>query len=251
MTLLARFRALYGAGPLHLLALLASFAIAGGAVVGWFQRPHDVVSVLEWFAAAIVLHDVVLVPLYSLLDRIAFGVGGRRARGARRSEPSGLVNPTPYLRIPAILSGLLLAVFFPVILGLGANTELSASGIAESGYLARWLLATGVIFAGSGIAYALGVARAGGGVAARSRLPAPPLPGPPAPPLPRPPAPPPPRAPTPPLPGPPAPPPPRVPAPPPSRPPAPPPPDPGPDRTPPDPGQTAPSDGDAPAPTPD
>ena len=44
---------------------------------------------------------------------------------------TGRVDPTPYLRIPAILSALLLAVFFPVILGLGSATELSASGIAE------------------------------------------------------------------------------------------------------------------------
>ena len=158
--MLKRFRALYGAGPLHLLALLASFAIAGAAVVGWFQRPRDVVNVLEWFAAAIVLHDLVLLPLYSLLDRIAFGSVRRRAsRGPATSLP-GHVDPTPYLRIPAILSGILLLVFVPVILGLGAQAELSASGIAESGYLARWLLATGVMLAISGIAYATALARA-------------------------------------------------------------------------------------------
>jgi hypothetical protein len=160
VTRLKRFRALYGAGPLHLLALLASFAIAGAAVVGWFQRPRDVVNVLEWFAAAIVLHDLVLLPLYSLLDRIAFGGLLKRADPARLPAHPSLVNPTPYLRIPAILSGMLLLVFFPVIFGLGDQTEISASGIMESGYLARWLLATGVMFAGSGIAFAAATARA-------------------------------------------------------------------------------------------
>jgi hypothetical protein len=171
---MTRFRALYGAGPLHLLALLASFAIAGAAVVGWFERPRDVESVLLWFAAAIVLHDVVVLPLYSVLDRIAFGGFRRRVDGAPRPALRGRVNPTPYLRIPAILSGLLLTVFFPVILGLGSQTELSASGIVESGYLARWLLATGGLFAGSGAAYVLAVARA------RASAPAPPVPPPPA-----------------------------------------------------------------------
>lgn len=161
MSPLRRFRALYGAGPLHLLALLASFAIAGAAVVGWFERPRDVVNVLEWFVAAILIHDLVLLPLYSLLDRIAFGGRSPRIDRAHATAPRRLVNPTPYLRIPAILSGLLLAVFFPVILGLGNQTELSASGIPESGYLARWLLATGVIFALSGIGYAVAVSRAG------------------------------------------------------------------------------------------
>ncbi|MGH2913989.1 MAG: hypothetical protein ACRDMX_03270, partial [Solirubrobacteraceae bacterium] len=159
MTALKRFQALYGAGPLHLLALLASFAIAGAAVVGWFQRPHDIVSVLEWFGAAIAVHDLVLVPLYSLLDRIAFGRLGKRVDGAQRTTGLGLVNSTPYLRVPAILSGLLLAVFFPVIVGLGAHTELSASAITERGYVTRWLLVTGVMFAASGAAYAAAVAR--------------------------------------------------------------------------------------------
>ena len=161
MTLLRRFRAHYGAGPLHLLTLLASFAIAGAAVAGWFERPGDVATVLVWFAAAIVIHDLVLLPLYSLLDRIAFRWRGEPDARAQRTASVRLVNPTPYIRIPAILSGLLLLVFFPVILGLGAQTELAASGIAERGYLARWLLATGVMFALSGAAYAVAATRAG------------------------------------------------------------------------------------------
>lgn len=161
MTLLRRFRAGYGAGPLHLLTLLASFAIAGAAVAGWFERPGDVETVLVWFAAAIVIHDLVLLPLYSLLDRIAFRRWAEPRKGAQHMANARRVNPTPYIRIPAILSGLLLLVFFPVIFGLGAQTELAASGIAESGYLARWLLATGVMFAVSGASYAVAAARAG------------------------------------------------------------------------------------------
>jgi hypothetical protein len=152
-----RFRALYGAGPVNLLVLLASFAIAGAAVAGWFQRRHDVTTILEWFAAAIVLHDLVLVPLYSLLDRIVFRRQRRRAGRAILS----VVNSTPYLRIPAVLSGLLLLVFFPVIFGLGRQAELNASGIPESGYLARWLIASGVMFAVSGVAYGVAVWRGG------------------------------------------------------------------------------------------
>jgi hypothetical protein len=165
----ARMRALYGAGPLNLLVLVASFAIAGAAVVGWWQRPRDVLTVLEWFVAAIVLHDLVALPLYSLLDRIAFGAvgaGRRRADG----DAQGQVSPTAYLRIPAMLSGLLLLVFFPILFGLGSGSELSASGIAESGYLARWLLATGLMFAASGLAYAVAIARA------RAAAPPPPAP---------------------------------------------------------------------------
>jgi hypothetical protein len=149
----------YGASPLHLISLLASFAVAGAAVVGWFQRPRDVASVLEWFGAAIVLHDLVLTPLYSLVDRITIGWLHRRVT---RDQPAAAraVGPAPYLRVPAIVSGLLLAVFFPVIFGLGARTELVASGIPERAYLARWLLLTGSVFALSGVAYAVALARA-------------------------------------------------------------------------------------------
>jgi len=166
-----RLRALYGAGPLNLLVLVASFAIAGAAVAGWLQRPRDVPTVLEWFAAAIVLHDLVALPLYSLLDRIAFGGIGAGLRRARGTAPAP-VSPTAYLRIPAMLSGLLLLVFFPVLFGLGSGSELSASGIAESGYLARWLLATGLMFAASGLAYAIAIARV------RAAAAPPPAPGP-------------------------------------------------------------------------
>lgn len=151
-----RLRALYGAGPLNLLVLVASFAIAAAAVAGWFQRSRDVVTVLEWFVAAFLLHDLVALPLYTLLDRVAFGALGSVTR---RSGPE-LVSPTPFLRIPAILSGLLFLVFLPVMFGLGAGTERSASDITEHGYAGRWLLATGVMFVLSGVLYALALGRA-------------------------------------------------------------------------------------------
>lgn len=154
-----RLRILYGAGPVHLIALLASFAIAGAAVLGWFQRPRDVVSVLVWFLAAIVLHDVVLMPLYALLDRLTVGLLHRRGIRPRAAPRPSAINPAPYIRVPAMISGLLLAVLFPVILGLGRHTEFIASGIPEHGYLARWLLTCGGLFAVSGVAYVVRVAR--------------------------------------------------------------------------------------------
>jgi hypothetical protein len=46
-------------------------------------------------------------------------------------------------------------VVFPTVLGFGAHQEHNASGIVEHGYLARWLLLTGVLFALSGLAYTL------------------------------------------------------------------------------------------------
>jgi Na+/melibiose symporter-like transporter len=138
---MSRIRERYGAGPGHLLLLLASFAIAGAAIVGWFQRPNDLEHVLIWFVAAVLLHDLVLLPLYSLLDRLTI------ARLPRRS--------IAYVRVPAIVSGLLLLVLFPTILGFAAHREFRASGIHEHGYLLRWLVLTGALFTLSGLAYAL------------------------------------------------------------------------------------------------
>jgi hypothetical protein len=128
-----RFRALYGAGSVNLVVLVLSFAIAGAAVAGWFQRPRDVSTVLEWFAAAIVLHDLVVVPLYSLIDRLVLGVLPARVRRARHRTIVGRVNSTPYLRIPALLSALLFAVYFPVIFGWGLRPSCPRAGSPRAG----------------------------------------------------------------------------------------------------------------------
>lgn len=166
----------YGADPLHLLALLAAFALAGYAV-----RP--VVAAGQWrgfavwFAVAIVGHDLLLFPLYSLADlslrrllppRASGGRDGRAgdsadADGAGTNSPPG---PAPqrsvinYARMPAAFSLLLLLVWFPLILGLSAGTYHRASGLTTGPYIWRWLAVTGVLFAASAVAYALALRRA-------------------------------------------------------------------------------------------
>ncbi len=144
---MSRLWSRYGAGPAHLLATLASLAIAGAAVIGWTQRPRDLVSVLIWFVAAIVLHDLVLLPLYSLADRLTLGRLPQRVAA--------------YVRVPALVSVLVLAAVFPTVLGFGAHQAQNASGIGEHGYLPRFLLLCGVLFAISGLAYAISGLRSG------------------------------------------------------------------------------------------
>ncbi len=109
-------------------------------MVGWTQRPRDLVNVLIWFGAAIVLHDAVLLPLYSLIDRLTIARLPRQA--------------IAHVRVPLLISVLVLAATFPTVLGYGASSEHHASGITEHGYLARWLLLSGVLFALSGLSYA-------------------------------------------------------------------------------------------------
>ena len=132
-------RARYGASPLHLLAHLAVLPLAAWALLQVADRP-DGARILVWLALSAVVHDLVLLPFYGLLDRV-----GRRAAGPA-------VN---YVRAPALLSGLLLLVFFPVISGKGEPSFTRASGLTYDGYLARWLLITAALFALSGAIYLL------------------------------------------------------------------------------------------------
>jgi hypothetical protein len=141
----------YGARPLHLLALLASFGLAGYAVLRTLHTPHGV-QILVWFVGAVIGHDVVLFPLYSLADAGLQRVPGR---GARPTVP--WIN---YVRVPAAISGLLFLLWFPLILGLAEPTYRAASGLGTAPFLGRWLLVTGVAFALSAVSYALRLRRA-------------------------------------------------------------------------------------------
>ncbi|MEP6462338.1 MAG: hypothetical protein ABJC62_02755 [Frankiaceae bacterium] len=145
----------YGAGPLHLLALLASLSLAGYAVLQFSTtRP---LAVAVWFVGAAVAHDVLLLPLYAVADRSLMAVW-RRTRPGR--PPVAWMN---YVRVPAVLSGLLLLVWFPSIFRL-SSVYRSSTGLSSAGYLARWLLVTAALFAGSALALAVRMrSRRGGG----------------------------------------------------------------------------------------
>ena len=93
-----------------------------------------------WLVAAVVVHDLVVLPLYSGADRAAQTLLGRS------------VN---HVRIPAALSLLMLVVFWGTIAGAGEPAYRATSGRTFDGYAARWLLATAALFAGSGLVYLL------------------------------------------------------------------------------------------------
>jgi hypothetical protein len=93
-----------------------------------------------WLVACVVVHDLVLFPLYSGADR------------ALRRIAGGAIN---YVRIPAALSVLLLVVFWGTISGAGARAYTAVSGQEFDGYATRWLLVTAALFAGSAVLYRL------------------------------------------------------------------------------------------------
>lgn len=151
----ARFRSLYGDSPLHLLAVLASFAIAGYAFLRIVENP-SALGTLVWFAGAIVLHDLLAFPLYSALNLIADrGLAGRGGEREARRVP--LIN---HVRIPALLSGLALVLFFPLILGLDAANYEKDTGLSGDVFFTRWLGLTAALFLGSALIYALRLRRA-------------------------------------------------------------------------------------------
>ncbi|MEU8716958.1 hypothetical protein [Streptomyces sp. NPDC048663] len=145
--LLRRLRLPLGS-PLQILLLACSFALA--AYAGVRLLSGDWLGVVLWVVGAALLHDFVLLPLYSLADRAA--VLGLGAAGRRRWAM--------YVRVPAALSLLLLLVWFPLISGTVAEHYRSATGRSADGYPARWLLITAVLFGGSALLLALRLRRA-------------------------------------------------------------------------------------------
>ena len=136
----------YGASPLHLLALLACFGLAGYAATRLVSsRP---LAVAAWFIGAAVGHDLLLMPLYALADRSVMAA-------IRHRDPQLPVAPwINYIRVPAALSGLLLLVWFPLILRLPSPYHASTTLSADP-YLWHWLAVTGALFLLSAVAFAL------------------------------------------------------------------------------------------------
>ena len=141
------FRRLYGAHPLHLAGHLALFFVAGWAI-DQIIGGGTIINWMAWFLGAALLHDLVLLPLYSLADRGLVDNGGNRvARAARRRV---WVN---YIRVPAAVAGILLLVYFPVILGYSSANYRNDTGHALTGYTRNWLLITAGLFLGSALIY--------------------------------------------------------------------------------------------------
>jgi hypothetical protein len=154
-----RFREAYGAGPLHLVAILATFAVAAYALeraLGLTSNPDRIVV---WLGGAIVAHDLILFPLYALVGFLAAGaiLGDRRDRLR--------VAALNHLRVPALLSGLLLLVWYPLVAGPADRTFMRLTGLSKDVYLGRWVLLSAALFAASAVVFAVrlpGLRRAAG-----------------------------------------------------------------------------------------
>ncbi len=160
---LMRLRDRYGASPMHLLLVLCSFALA--LYAGLRLLKGNPVGVALWFVGAALLHDLVLLPLYTVTDRAL----QRLLPGGHSGMPGvggGLVN---YVRIPALVSLLLLVVWYPLILRRVPGYEVT-TGLSAGSFLGHWLLITAALFAASGLCLLTAMLRRGLG--SRERKPA-------------------------------------------------------------------------------
>lgn len=144
-----RFRYEYGAGPLHLIAVLASLAIALYAILRIFEIPSTG-GILLWMGAAIVVHDLIAWPLYTLLMRVAEESIDATVRPRRRA-----LLTLNHIRIPAAFSLALLLISFPLVFVIDEPYYSATTGLDLDRYLGNWLLITGVMFAVSGLLLAL------------------------------------------------------------------------------------------------
>jgi hypothetical protein len=134
--------------------MLATFSVAGYALTR-IRAQGGLGGVIVWFAAALILHDLVGWPLYTLADRLLSRWSRRERNNRIRSVP--WIN---HVRIPAMVSGVLLFISFPLVLRLSGPAYQGLSGVSESSYLGHWLLVSGLLFAASGLLYAFRLWRA-------------------------------------------------------------------------------------------
>ena len=142
----------YGQGPLHLLGQLVAFAIAAYA----FSQVVDVastdkLSLLIWFFAGALLHDLLFLPIYLVLDMIT--------RLGIRDRARHRVRSINHIRFPVAISAVMFFTTFPMILGKNEATYLRTTGEQTPDYLGRWLLITAIVFAISALAYAVRLRR--------------------------------------------------------------------------------------------
>ncbi len=149
----SRFAYEYGARPLHLIAVVAGLLLCGYGLLR-IDNLDNSVRIFLWIGACALLHDLVALPFYSVLLRIA-----RIPAGAAFKSRAMAVRAYNYIRVPVGLSLLLLVVYFPLIFRMAPDEYTATTGRSVDTYLGRWLLLSAAIFLVSGVAYAISLRR--------------------------------------------------------------------------------------------
>ncbi|GAA1863041.1 hypothetical protein GCM10009836_49250 [Pseudonocardia ailaonensis] len=130
--------------------VLGCVALGGYAATILLRDPtlHSSIPwMLAWFAGALLLHDLVLFPLYAAADR------------ALALLPATRVPLVNHVRLPLLGAGLTLLVYLPGIIRQGEPVVLGASGLDQGPFLARWLWLVLAMTAVSALVWAVRVTR--------------------------------------------------------------------------------------------
>lgn len=140
-------REFYGAGPAH--AAGAAFGLLIAFYGLWrIVEVLDPWQVLPWLLGAAIFHDLIFLPIYAGIGGAAYAI----ARLGLVDQPRvGLFN---HIRIPALISGLLLVVWFPLIFELESDLYMRSTGLSTDVFMGRWLNLTAALFAISLLVYA-------------------------------------------------------------------------------------------------
>ena len=99
-------------------------------------------NLVLWLALGALVHDLLLLPLYSGADALI------------RRLPAPVIN---HVRFPVAISAVLLLVWFPLILQRRPSGYVNALGREPPDYLGRWLAASAVLFGASAVVFGVRV----------------------------------------------------------------------------------------------
>lgn len=136
--------------PVRALGVLTCLALGAYAATIIVRDPTlhpSIPAILIWFAGALLLHDLVLFPLYAAADR------------ALTLLPATRVPLVNHVRLPALGAALTFLVYFPGIVRQGEPVVRGASGLGQEPFLARWLWLVAAMVAVSALIWVVRVTR--------------------------------------------------------------------------------------------
>lgn len=146
----ARLWRRYGAGPVHLLAVLACLLVTGYAATRLLDQLPVAVRIAVWFVGAAVAWDLGLGPALALADRGLRAVLRRPVRG---------VVPLNYVRVPVLVCGALLLVSAPLVLRRSERVYAAKTLLDQQVYAQRFLAVSAAVLTASAVLFALAVLR--------------------------------------------------------------------------------------------
>jgi hypothetical protein len=132
--------------------VVGCLALAGYAATILVRDPTLHASIpwmLVWFAGALLLHDLVLFPLYAAADRAL----------ALLTLPATRVPLVNHVRLPLLGAALTFLVYLPGIVRQGEPVVHGASGLDQGPFLVRWVWLVLAMAAVSALVWAVRVTR--------------------------------------------------------------------------------------------